>query len=80
MVEVFEHASFTDDVPHALRAYDCDTASALSFHRWVVGRTFIFPDVFESECEAGVFSLDDAHLSKGTFSNDSQQSEVVEVD
>jgi hypothetical protein len=43
-------------------------------------RTLIFPDVLEREGQAGVLALDDAHLAKGTFADDSQQPEVVEID
>ena len=43
-------------------------------------QTFIFPYVLEGECEAGVFSLDNADLAKGAFAHDSQQAKVVEVD
>lgn len=42
-------------------------------------RTFVFPYVLERECEARVLSLDNAHFSKGTFADDSQQTEVVEI-
>lgn len=44
------------------------------------GRTFVLSYVLERECEAGVLSLDDAHLAKGALSDDSQQAEVVQVD
>lgn len=33
-------------------------------------RTFIFPYVFECEGKAGIFSLDDADLSKRTSTDD----------
>ena len=42
-------------------------------------QTFIFSYVLERKCEAGVFALDDAHFAKGSFADDSQQPEVVEV-
>ncbi len=41
--------------------------------------TFIFAYVLERKCQASVLSLDDADLPKGSFANDSQQTEVIEV-
>jgi hypothetical protein len=41
--------------------------------------TFIFAYIFQRERQAGVLALDDAHLSKRSSSDDSQQSEVVQV-
>jgi hypothetical protein len=40
---------------------------------------FIFPDVFESERQACVFPLDDTDFAKGTSTDDSQETEVVQV-
>lgn len=46
----------------------------------MVGRqTFIFSYVLERKCEAGVLALDNAHFAKGSFADDSQQPEMVEV-
>lgn len=42
-------------------------------------QTFIFSYVLERKCEAGVLALDNAHFAKGTFADDAQQPEVVEV-
>lgn len=42
-------------------------------------QTFIFSYVLERKGEAGVFALDNAHFAKGSFADDSQQAEVVEV-
>lgn len=42
-------------------------------------RTFIFSYVLEGKGEAGVLALDNAHLAKSSFADDSQQPEVVEV-
>jgi hypothetical protein len=41
--------------------------------------TFVLSYVLEGKCEAGVLSLDDAHLSEGALADYSQQPEVVEV-
>nr|POE64799.1 hypothetical protein CFP56_76310 [Quercus suber] len=62
MVQVFEHASLADDVPHALRPYD-----------------LIFADVFEGEGEAGVLAFHDTHLPEGSLADDTEQTEMVEV-
>ena len=45
----------------------------------VVG-TFIFADVFQRECQARVFPLNDPHLAKCAFAYHSKQAEVVEID
>lgn len=42
-------------------------------------QTFIFSYVLERECEAGVLALNNAHFAKGSFADDAQQPEVVEV-
>lgn len=42
--------------------------------------TFIFANVFQGEGQAGILSLDDANLSKGTFAHDAQESEMIEID
>lgn len=46
---------------------------------WGCTQTFIFPYVLERKGEAGVLALDNAHLAKGSFADDAQQPEVVEV-
>ena len=42
-------------------------------------RTFILSDVFERKGQAGILALDDAHFTKGTFADDTQKFEMVEV-
>jgi hypothetical protein len=85
VVEVLEHASLANDIPHALGPYNCDTASAYkdvrSERRWnrKEPHTFIFPNILESKCEPGILSLDDSHFPKSPLPDDSQQPEVVEV-
>jgi len=41
--------------------------------------TFVLSYVLEGEREAGILSLDNAHLSEGALADDAQQAEVVEV-
>ena len=42
--------------------------------------TFIFAYVFQCVCGAIVFALDDSDLAKGSFTNNSKETEVIEVD
>lgn len=46
----------------------------------VAERTFIFSNVLERKRQPCVLALDDAHFAKGTFANNAQQAEVIEVD
>lgn len=41
--------------------------------------TFIFSNVLEGKREACIFPLDDSNLSKGSFANNAEETEVVEV-
>lgn len=41
--------------------------------------TFIFPYVFESKRQAGIFPLDDSHFTKGSSADDSKKAEMIEV-
>ncbi len=43
-------------------------------------RTFIFANVFEGKGQACILSLDDADLAKGPFTDDTQETEVIEID
>jgi hypothetical protein len=83
MVHVLEHSPFAYDVADAFRAYDWRRESAFpwGFNPTSSGEcpTFIFPDVFESERQACVFPLDDTDFAKGTSTDDSQETEVVQV-
>lgn len=40
---------------------------------------FIFPYVFESKRQAGIFPLDDSHFTKGSSADDSKKAEMIEV-
>jgi len=42
--------------------------------------TFIFAYVFQCVGGTIVFALDDSDLAKGSFANDSEKTEVIEVD
>lgn len=44
-----------------------------------IRRTLIFADILQSKGQASVLPLDDADLPKGTFSDDPQQAEMIEV-
>ena len=55
-----------------------DRRSPLS-PRWHL-LTFIFANVLQGKGQTGILSLDDANLSKCTFSHHAQESEMVEVD
>jgi hypothetical protein len=45
----------------------------------IIERTFLFTDILECKRQAGVFALDNANLSKGTFSDHAEEAKVVEV-
>lgn len=42
--------------------------------------TLLLANIFEGKCQACVFPLDNANLSKGAFSDHAKEAEVVEVD
>ena len=46
---------------------------------WWYEHTLIFPDIFQSEREVGIFPLHNPHFSKGAAAHDTQESEMVEV-
>ena len=48
--------------------------------RSLVGRTFIFSDVFERKGQASVLALNDPDFAEGALAHDSQQAEVIEID
>lgn len=82
MIQLFQHPPFPDDIPHAFGPYDCN--SSVSLHLAALssidGLTLIFPDIFQSKSQPGIFALHDPDFPKGTFSHHPQQSEVVEID
>ena len=81
MVEVFQHPSLSDDVPYTFGSHDWkNTLSAIIHSSGIRSRTFIFANILESKCQAGVFPLHYSYLAKGTLPYHTQQAEVIEID
>lgn len=76
---MFEHATLTDDVANTFGADDW-RRSEREMEGWAGLRTLLLADVFEGKGQAGFLALDDADLAKGAFSDDAQETEVVQVD
>jgi hypothetical protein len=58
---------------------DGGSALEVDHHQWME-RTFIFPDVLQSKGQTSILPLDYANLAKGTSTDDSEKTEVIEVD
>lgn len=43
-------------------------------------RTFILADVFEGKCKSRIFPFNNANFAKSSLADDSEQSEVVQID
>jgi hypothetical protein len=77
---MLQHAPLPDYVPHTLGSNDCfrDIVSVIAEPEKILP-TLIFPDILQSEGQAGVLPLDDPNLPKGAFPHDPQQSKMIEV-
>ncbi len=42
--------------------------------------TFVLSNIFESKCQARIFTLNDTNLPKCTLANNSQKTKVVQID
>lgn len=42
--------------------------------------TFFFSNIFQRKGQTGIFSFDDPDFAKGSFADDAEQTEMVEVD
>jgi len=71
MIEMLEHATFSNHIPHTLRPYDCRAISGCSLSMTLSVPTFILSDIFERKRQAGVLSLYDPDFAKSSFTNDS---------